>query len=748
MSKVNLFVVDDDKGMVRFIEDHLKRMDYNVIAVESSGGKALEKIAASKPDLVLVNIRLRGDPDGIETAEQIKNLYSIPVIYLTDKEDEELFKRAKISKPFGYVLKPVKEQELRLALEAAFLIHESETKQRENERKYRQIIEETTEVVYTADAKGNFTYMNPTGIKFTGYTIEEILGMNFTELVSPSWQNKVRAFYQQQFLERTGNTIFEFPIVTRMGEEKWVEQAVRLLREGDWVIGFQAIVRDITEHKKAVEALRESEELYKTLVETLPDSVTMMDLDGHIIFASPQTAELYGIKDSKQLLGKNAFLFIVPEDRKRAEKNAMETLEKGVIRNVEYTFIRADDSQFAGEMNIALVRDANGNPKAFITTCRDITERKQANEALKKSEEKYRLLINVMNDGFAVVDDRDVFVLVNPRMCEILGCKHESDIIGRSIFEFIPQDQHELIKAASNRRRAGVSETLEISIRRFNGEMAILRFSSAPLFNEQGTYIGASGVITDLTEKKWMEKVEASLYAISEAAYSTKNLDELYAAIHSIVMGLMPAENFFIALAEPATDEIRFLYLADAHTPPGKSRTRKRGKGLTEIILDTGKSLLLDHNEYMEMVYQGEIEIHGEPPIQWVGVPMKTGSKTIGVLAVQTYTKNVTLSESHKRILEFVSKEIVQAINRKRAEAEREQLIIELREALDNIKTLKGLVPICSWCHKIRDDEGYWQQVDAYVEAHSEVEFSHGICPECAEEHLKLKPHVQKQHSS
>ncbi|GEM_PF-5261133 len=744
MSNVNLLIVDDDKVTVRLIEDFLRDGGDNTIAIESSGEKALEKIAQSPPDLVLMSIKLRGGKDGIEFAEQIVNRYSIPVIFLTDTEDDELFQCAKIRKPFGYILKPVKKQELRIALEVAFLIHESETKLRENERKYRQIIEETTEVVYTADAEGNFTYMNPTGIRFTGYTTEEIMGMNFTELVSPSWQNKVRAFYQQQFLERTDNTVFEFPILTRMGEERWVEQAVRLLRQGDWVTGFQAIVRDVTEHKKAVEALRESEELYKTLVETLPDSVTMMDLDGQIIFASPQTARLYGVRDNKRLLGKNAFLFIAPEDRELAEKNAMETLEKGIIRNVEYTFVREDNSRFVGEMNIALVRNAQGDPKAYITTCRDITERKQADEALKKSEEKYRLLIDVMNDGFAVIDDKDVFVLVNPRMCDIFGCEHESDIIGRSILEFIPPDQHALIKAANNRRRTGVSETLEISILRFNGEIAILRFSSAPLFNEQGTYIGATGVITDLTENKWMEKVEASLYAISEAAYSTKNLDELYAAIHSIIMKLMPAENFFIALAEPVTDEIRWLYIADAYTPPEKSRTRKRGKGLTEFILDTGKSLLLDHNEYMEMVYQGEIEIHGEPPIQWVGVPMKTEGKTIGVLAVQTYSKNVTLNENHKRILEFVSKEIVQAINRKRAETEREQLIIELRKALDNIKTLKGLIPICSWCHKIRDDEGYWQQVDAYVEAHSEVEFSHGICPECAEVHLKLKPHVHQ----
>lgn len=125
----------------------------------------------------------------------------------------------------------------------------------ESERRYRQIIEEAVDTVYTTNFRGYFTYLNSPIQKLTGYPPEELVGTHYLELIPVEWREKVQSFYNQQFQERERETMLEFPIVTRTGGKKWVEQTVTLLIKRDRVTGFQSIVRDVTERKRAEEAL-------------------------------------------------------------------------------------------------------------------------------------------------------------------------------------------------------------------------------------------------------------------------------------------------------------------------------------------------------------------------------------------------------------------------------------------------------------------------------------------------------------
>jgi PAS domain S-box-containing protein len=135
--------------------------------------------------------------------------------------------------------------------------------------------------------------------------------------------------------------------------------------------------------RQAEEALRESEEMYRTLVKTSPDSVTVTDLEGAITYVSQHTLDLYGSESAEELLGRGAFEFIAPEDREAALANMQMTLEEGVLRNAEYTFLKKDGTRFVGGLSAALIKDTHGKPKAFIATVRDITERKRVEEALR-----------------------------------------------------------------------------------------------------------------------------------------------------------------------------------------------------------------------------------------------------------------------------------------------------------------------------------------------------------------------------
>lgn len=142
------------------------------------------------------------------------------------------------------------------------------------------------------------------------------------------------------------------------------------------------------DRQRAEEALRESEDLYSKLVNISPSAVTVTDLEGNITYVSPKALEQNKSKSPEDLLGKNAFEFIVPEDRERAMDNLQRTLNEDYSGPVTYAMFRSDGTRFIAELNAALIKDSNGNPKAFVAFTRDITERKRMEEELHARNEE------------------------------------------------------------------------------------------------------------------------------------------------------------------------------------------------------------------------------------------------------------------------------------------------------------------------------------------------------------------------
>jgi len=143
----------------------------------------------------------------------------------------------------------------------------------ESENKYRQIIEEAGDVLYTSDAQGKFTYINPRVYKLTEYTSEELIGKHFSTLIAPEWQEIIRASYRNQFKHKILETVLEFLILTKTGKKKWVEQVVIMQMEEGMVKGFQCIVRDITERKKTNLLLEEQKQTIEKKNKSILDSI-------------------------------------------------------------------------------------------------------------------------------------------------------------------------------------------------------------------------------------------------------------------------------------------------------------------------------------------------------------------------------------------------------------------------------------------------------------------------------------------
>ncbi len=171
-------------------------------------------------------------------------------------------------------------------------------------------------------------------------------------------------------------------------------------------------------------------------------------------------------------------------------------------------------------------------------------------------------------------------------------------------------------------------------------------------------------------QRKQVERLQASLYRISEAALTSPTLDELYRSIHGIISALMPAQNFYIALYDGATDTLSFPYFKDEAEPEWPVPARQHGTGLTEYVLRLGEPWLGNTAMISDLLAQGVVDREPVGPlaVDWLGVPLKAEDKIIGLIAVQSYSDHIRLTDEHKDLLVFVSAQVAMAIQRKRAE--------------------------------------------------------------------------------
>ncbi len=172
-----ILVVEDEAIIAEEIQDRLARLKFDVVGVEDTGPQAIEAVRRHQPDLVLMDIRLKGKMDGIQTAEEIRKQANVPIVYLTAHSDSATLQRAKETAPLGYVLKPIHERELEVAIELAMHRHTLETRLRESESRYAVTLQSIGDAVLATDAVGRITFLNRVAESLTGWRSDEAKGM-------------------------------------------------------------------------------------------------------------------------------------------------------------------------------------------------------------------------------------------------------------------------------------------------------------------------------------------------------------------------------------------------------------------------------------------------------------------------------------------------------------------------------------------------------------------------------------------
>ena len=282
----------------------------------------------------------------------------------------------------------------------------------------------------------------------------------------------------------------------------------------------------------------------------------------------------------------------------------------------------------------------------------------------------------------AALDGEDFIIKDCNRSAERIDSFCKEEVVGRSVLEVFPGvKEFGLFIVLQRVWRTGKPEHHPFSLYKDN---RISGWRENYIFKLQSGEVVAD--YDDITERRQAEKLQDAIYRIAQAADLADSLDTLYPSIHAIIQEVMVADNFYIALYDEANDLLSFPYAADEIDPVPVPQ--KPGKGLTEYVLRTAKPLLCDDILFEELNRQGEIELIGVPSPIWLGVPLIIQGKTIGVMTVQDYKNPQAYGESEQRILEFVSSQTAQAIERKRMEQQIQSL--SMTDELTGLNNRRG----------------------------------------------------------
>ncbi|MCF7800771.1 MAG: PAS domain S-box protein [Candidatus Marinimicrobia bacterium] len=320
-------------------------------------------------------------------------------------------------------------------------------------------------------------------------------------------------------------------------------------------------------------------------------------------------------------------------------------------------------------------------------------------EQLASNEQRYRYLVSHMHDGFMMVDNNNFITMTNDRMAQMLGLPRAENLESESLFDFVDEINQKIIDEATARRRKGLSETYEFSLRHVSGRPIVVSASVSPLYDDDGKVMGAYGLFRDITQQRMDEKQHQIIYEISRAANFTDSIDDLYEEIYRIINRLIDARNFVLALYNRRKGTIRYPFFRDENDerPEGEYPVR----GLIGYVIKSNRPLLVNRRG-VQAIYRAEgVERIGTLPFYWIGIPMNIEDKVIGVLVVQTYDKKVIYTEQHRDVLSIIAGEIARVIERRRARRAIEASETRYRQIVDNafepIVTLNAQNVVVIW---------------------------------------------------
>lgn len=491
IKNARVLIVEDEAIIAKDLQWRLEQLGYTVPFIASKGEDAINKVGENNVDLVLMDIMLMGDMDGIEAAGHIHDKTDIPVIYLTAYADEDILERAKITEPFGYMIKPVGNRELQSTIEMALYKHEMDRKLRNREKWFHTVLKSIGDAVIATDADGRVILMNSVAERLTGWKKEETKGVALREIY------RIEDEYTGEKVENPVEKILRHGVIIGLANHTLLttrdnkkipvdDSGAPIMDEKGKIMGVVLVFHDISERKKAESALVQSKQDWENTFNTITDMITIHDKDFNIIRANEAAKKMLnlpGFESGPMKCFKYYHGTEAPPER-CPSCMALQTKEAVVSEIFEphlkmYIEIRAIP-RF----------DKDNELSGLIHVVRDITDRKKIEEEIKRAKVEWEMTFDNATELITLIDKNFRIVRCNQSFARFVN-KPVDDIIGHACNEFLPCDPAILKKSA---------DEPNIEVKTDKGRWLYLSF--CPIKDPKGEFVHSILISTDITDLK------------------------------------------------------------------------------------------------------------------------------------------------------------------------------------------------------------------------------------------------------